>query len=262
MYEYFVWVVVLLALAYAVLIQVLRNKFVDMGRMNEIQKRMNDLNKEFKEAQKRKDERRMQELLKQQTDLMPEMGKQMWGQVKMMIPTLLIFFGFMALLAFIDPNTKDDIVIPMVKQADGSFRACYLLDNANYAAWSVTATAYKSGQPSAINSTEFFYNVDRSFGHVGVPKPMNDLPLELEKHEFRKGDEVCVTARPAAQADEVTASMSNGTSFYTDLPFAIPVLEVRRLNDANGLFIILAIIFGLVYAQLIKKKTPDAKVSA
>ena len=83
------------------LITTIANKYlVDQDALNERQKRMQDFNKELREAQKRGDGKRMAELQAQQADMMKDQTAMMSDQFKPMIvtfvPIILIFFWMRA----------------------------------------------------------------------------------------------------------------------------------------------------------------------
>ena len=83
------------------LITTIANKYlVDQDALNERQKRMQDFNKELRDAQKRGDGKRMAELQAQQAEMMKDQTAMMSDQFKPMIvtfvPIILIFFWMRA----------------------------------------------------------------------------------------------------------------------------------------------------------------------
>ncbi|MDD5760239.1 MAG: hypothetical protein PHI06_14295, partial [Desulfobulbaceae bacterium] len=83
------------------------------------------------------------------------------------------------------------------------------------------------------------------------------VSINVEPKIVPEGGTATITVS-AKGAKEAYVVMDNGTRFYMDLPIAIPILEIKRINEAYWWFIFVALIGGLaisfVLGQLKKMK--------
>ncbi|MDD5339854.1 MAG: EMC3/TMCO1 family protein [Candidatus ainarchaeum sp.] len=269
-FETFIALVAFLALAYAGASRYLQNRLVDKSEMEAIQAESKRLSAEMKTAQERKDEARVQELMKQQMEFLPKMNKVMMGQFKPMIFILGVFFALMWVIGQVDPTVQDDITLNMTDDGlgcdaaagDGTYSACYALANANYGKWVFTAHSVRGGADVGTNYTWFAYNAEVSDNFTEAPKG-EPIGIRTDKKSYSPGETVKLYATPSAKPDQVRAVLSNGTSFYVDLPMAIPLLNVQRIQQPYWWFIFVSFIASLVISGVIgqlgkKKKDADA----
>ncbi len=266
-FEIFTGLVAFLALAYAGASRYLQNKLVDRSEMEAIQAESRRLSAEMKKAQERKDDARVQELMKDQMDFLPKMNKVMMAQFKPMIFILGVFFGLMWMIGQVDPTVQDDITLNMsddglgcdAAAGDGTYSACYTLANANYGKWAFTAHSIRGGGEAGTNYTWFAYNAQVTDNFTEAPKG-EPISLHADKKSYSPGETVKLYATPSAKPDQVRAVLSNGTSFYVDLPMPIPVLNVQRIQQPYWWFILISFIASLAISAVtgqMKKKEAE-----
>ncbi|MFA5050004.1 MAG: EMC3/TMCO1 family protein [Candidatus Micrarchaeia archaeon] len=267
--EYFFLIVALLAISYSLLIRKLQYKFGNQKEMEELQKETKMVNEEYKQASKEKNQARMDSLMKKQQEIFPKMGKLMMGQFKVMGMILIIFLGLMWVVNYMDPFTKDDIKIILLDDGancdsianDNIYSACYLLNSKTTGSWAVTINAYENGNMFSQNSTYFIYN-----GKHNPPLYLEvkgePMEISLDKLNYLEGEEVKITAKPSKKADLIEATLNNGTWFYVDLPFSIPVLEIKRIHQPYWWFITITILIGLIITPIYRKIKGDMHAKA
>jgi len=70
----------------------------------------------------------------------------------------------------------------------------------------------------------------------------------LAKHGTLFGDEAVVWVNNAPQGAILEATFNSGTFFHVDLPFPLPLLNIRRIIGSNGVFIFFAFVSGIAYS--------------
>ncbi|MFA6530436.1 MAG: EMC3/TMCO1 family protein [Candidatus Micrarchaeia archaeon] len=252
--------VTIMAVIYAFMTREIQYRFGNRKESEEFQKKSKELNDQMKEASKRKDQKKVEELMKKQTELLPEMNKIMMGQFKMMIPVLILFFALTWVVNNFDQTTKDDVIVTLIDNGIGCdklakdyiFSACYLPESKNYGAWAVEVKAFgETNNSVGENSTYFIYGIGDEEpyfkGQKGEP-----VSVSLSKTKYTAGEEIAIYAK-SDKAVSMTAYLDNGTRFYVDLPFAIPILNVKRINEAYWWFIFVSILAGLAISFIMGK---------
>lgn len=265
-FEAFTALVAFLGVAYAGAARYIQNLLIDKSEMEAMQADSRRLNDEMKKAREAKDDRRMDELLKKQMELLPRMNKVMLGQFKPMIFILGIFFAVTWLMGQIDPTVQDDIVINMSDSGtgcdeaagDGTWSACYsLAGSANYGKWTFTAHSLRGGAEAGTNYTWFAYNGAARDNFTEAPKG-EPLAVGTDMREYAAGATVKLYAKPSSAVDGVKAVLSNGTQFYVDLPVSIPILNVQRIQQPYWWFILVSFVasiaISVITGQLGKRK--------
>ncbi len=243
------WIVTLCGILYAVASQFIRGKFVDMKRMKEIQKRLNELNKEYLDALKKKDNKRMDAIQLKQNEVMPEFNGMMMGQLKVMGVILIVFLAFMWALGAIDPNKEDDFEFQLYH---GSPDWCGNLSFGNGTAgpWLVDVKAFSGPNTVAENGSVILYGVDNA-EHKPYATTMGEkMDVDSDKNVYSLGESAKICVSAPTDADKVVATANSGTWFYVPLPFTIPVIEVKTLSGANIWFILVSILSGLLMGRL------------
>jgi Integral membrane protein EMC3/TMCO1-like len=274
-FETFSALVGALALAYAAIARFIQNRLVDRREMELIQKESKELSAAYDKASKAKDRKRMDEILQKQMEFLPKMNKAMLGQFKPMFIILAIFALFSAMVGALDPTIKDDIRLNLSDDGrgcdrvagDGTFSACYRLDaaSANPGKWTVVVNDFEGNTHLGKNETYFLLNPTAenldTYIEMGTGE---ELAVSTDKEIYSAGDTVSIFATPAnmtkgssflfiptapprkAAVSRVEATLSNGTYFRVDLPFAIPVLDIRRIYQPYTWFIMISLIANLV----------------
>ena len=117
-------IIFFLALIYVGISRFITRRFTDRKFMEEYKEKMKELNKEFAEASKRNDVKKMEEIHeRQKKELLPGMKKLMKEQVKMLVIIFILFTLALYSLNVIDPTNKDDIVKSVVGSGNITIKA-------------------------------------------------------------------------------------------------------------------------------------------
>ncbi len=272
-FEEFVALVALLAVVYAVVVKYVQGKLIDKAEMEGIQAESKRLSAEFDKAKKANNKKRMDEIMEEQMQFLPRMNSVMLKQFRPMIVILAIFFlAVYVVIPYIDPTVKDDIALKMADDGkgcdlvagDGNYTACYEMGNdTNFGKWTVLVKALdQSGNEVGQNSTLFLYGSNLSDNYSEAPKGAA-IGIALDKAYYPAGDTVRITAAAPANTASMVATLDNGTAFHVDLPFAIPIINVQRIQQPYWWFILISLITNLTLTagmgQYDKMKKSKAK---
>ncbi|HSB46529.1 MAG TPA: EMC3/TMCO1 family protein [Candidatus Bilamarchaeum sp.] len=249
-FEIFTALVAFLAVAYAGITKFVQNKLIDRSEMEGLQKESKRLSEEFDKAKKANDKKKMDRIMKEQMEFFPKMNKAMMGQFKPMAVILIVFFAFTWVVGQLDPAVKDDIAINMTDDGsgcdalagDGIFTACHTLESENEGRWVVSAKAYRGGSELGANSTAFAYVAGSPEGYLENPHGEQIL-LSTDKQVYSKGDEARIYAN--ATADRIEARLDSGTAFSVELPFTIPLINVKTIHQPYWWFISISLVTNL-----------------
>jgi len=258
-FESYIALVTVVSLIYVAIAKFLQDRMTDKKAMADMQAESKRLNKEFDEAKKRNDKTKMDKVMQEQMDFLPKMNKVMFSQFKPMFVILGLFLIITWAVMQLDPSTKDDIRINMsddgkgcdLKAGDGIFSACFLLPgNATLGKWQFTGIAYnKDGGEIGRNST--FFVVGPGPVHDNYTDAMKGelVSASTGKSEYNPGEIVKLYASDPNAAGAV-ADLDNGTVFYVDLPFTIPLVftNVQRIYQAYWWFIFISLIANIGFA--------------
>ena len=253
--DMFFWIVAICGLIYAVISQYIRSRLMDMDRMKVLQKEVNSLNKEYLDAMKKQDNKRMDSIKAKQDKVMPEFNGMMIGQFKVMGVIIIVFMSFMWMLNTIDPHLEDDTVIELVKEGDVWCGEIPL--SGQFGPWYVDVKAFEQDSQKAENGTIIYYGVEGSSFLPSGTISGEKMDVSLDKKTYSKKDTAVVCASAPAYTTRVVATANGGTWFHLKLPFEIPILNTRTLNGINIWFILVAIIGGIGIGRV--KKMIDKK---
>ncbi len=249
-----------LAVIYSGVARFIQLKLINKAEMDAVQAESKRLNEEYKAAEKAHDKAKSERLMKEQMELFPRMNKVLLSQFKPMIVILVVFFFVNWAITAYDPAKLDDVTLMahLNGSGNGTYTAYYMLNSTTYGKWVASATAYDAGADIADNSTYFLYNVDNTTDTFLLAPKGQPMAVSTDKQTYYPGDtlEVMVTPPPGATGVNVTLNM--GTSFYVDLPFTIPLVNVQRLHEPYWWFIFVALIGGMIisiaYSMMTQKK--------
>ena len=255
--ELFVELVGVLAVIYAGISKFLQHRLVDRSMVEGIQAESKKLNEEIKRAKEKGNQKEMEKVMKKQMEFLPKMNKVMIAQFKPMIFIIAVFFAFTWVVGQIDPNTQDDIRIPLLddgrgcdeRAEDGMYSAC--IEPENPGKWVANVYAYRNGVEVAFNATYFSYAAVTDDSYTEAPRGQ-ELVVSTDKRSYGAGE----TVKLYAQADDVSsveATLDNGTAFRVDLPLTIPLLNVQRIYQPYWWFILIALIVNLSLSLAMKK---------
>ena len=269
-------IVTLCALVYSFVTRKIQLKFVDNSKSKELQKKSRELNEQLKVASKRGDENKVNEIMKQQMGLIAEMNKVMFSSFKGTIPMLVILLSLMYILSVFDPTTVDDITIWPLDDGngcdklagDGIYSLCYNITNngnnlnGNSEEWLLTANIIDGkdilghDSSTAEQSKAFFVGPQGNVTYIKQPKgPAFDILGLKESYNLNERMEVFI--KPEKGKPKV--SLNNGTWFYVDLPIAIPLLNIKRINEIYWWFIFVVLMASLarwIYNTYIVRGAP------
>ncbi|NYZ60668.1 DUF106 domain-containing protein [Candidatus Micrarchaeota archaeon] len=261
--ENYFWIVTILALVYTVVIRIIQMKLINQDKTKELQKRMNDLNKDYLSAMKSNNKSRMDSIQKEQNELMPKFNKLMMGQLKVMGVVIVVFLAFMYPVNTLDPFMVDDQTFDLVSlsSAQGEWCGSFAVQCSSSGPWLVDVTAYSGTSEKGTNSTYIYCS--RETGILPSPVMKGTLfPITTDKKVYTQNENatVCITAPEGT--DRAVGKTDSGTWFMVPLPFTIPVLNANAINGANIWFIVVSIIFGLIFSFVwgkVQKKKPKGE---
>lgn len=276
----YIIIVALAAIIYAGTARFLQHKLVDRSRMENLQKESKRINEEYKKASERKDKEQMEEIMAKQMEMLKEMNQVMFQQFKPMIIIISIFLILMFVLNSFNPAITDDVTIDLYDDGegcdqtagDGIYSTCFDLDNnENYGKWTITAHALNQGKEVAKNESYFLYNVKSHADRHTEPATGDKIEVYTNKEIYYPTEKAIISVKPAEmtngfeilgvmlsppqelEVDQIKATISNGTYFYVELPFTIPLLNVKRIFQPQWWFILVSLISGLIMSFIINK---------
>lgn len=261
----FVIIVTIIAIIYSLVVRKLQYKFGNKKEMEAFQAESKRIQGEYNQATKEKNTGRSERLAEEQKQLLGRMGGLMFGQIKVMLIVIVVFLGVLWFVSYIDPHTKDDVKLSLLDNGvgcdkiaeDNIFSGCYELKNSNYGYWTATVSAYGSnGALIAQNGTRFIYKeaskVSGFYEKKGKP-----LGISLDSENYYPGQTVTITTKLNETPSKVQAVLDSGSFFYAELPFTIPIFNVKVINRTYWWFIFISIIMSLiivpVYTKIEKK---------
>ncbi len=274
-YSLFLLFVTILALVYSFLVRAIQMKTGNQKEMQALQAESKRLNDDYKKAADRKDQKNMDELMKQQMELFPKMNGLMMGQFKSFIPILLVFFAFTWVINNFDPTTKDDIFVQLNDNGtscdrmanDLIYSGCATLNGTTSGIWNVRADFVTEDKKQLENSSYFYY-IDNSSnyayhkekgagfidGVLGNVFPA--FSVTTDKTSYAQSEEVNLYVKSSVKGTAV-ASLDSGTLFAVKVPvIGIVIYEVYWW------FIIITFISGFVISWAMNKTTNKPKAGA
>jgi len=281
--EFFLAFLTACALVYSIASVLIQRTIGDYKRVKGIQDNMNKLNKDLSEAMKTKDAAKIESAQKKQLESMGDLNTLMMLQMKPLIVILIIFSGTIFLLNSLDPYTADDLKIPMLDNGnaancdkiagDGIYSACYSFNNSNFGAWAFAGSVNRYApafdmlgiqlmpgiRETGLNTTELYYQGGKKWDvkiHTSGEPVL--ITTDSASNTFVRGEKSGLYAKINSPVNEsrgefVLAKLDSGTSFFVDLPFTIPIINVQRVTDVYGWFLLCVFIFGMVVSLSIQK---------
>jgi hypothetical protein len=248
-YNTYFYLVTVAALIYTLAIRFIQKKVMNKALMDEVQantKRINELTKEVSKGDKRKSE----ELEKLNNDMMPKMNQLMMEQMKMMVVLLAVFFAFTIPINMLDPTHADDYSFNMTKSG-AAWSGTAPIHGAD-GFWYATATAYSQENSELGSTQEAFFVGSKSGQIVWIRASGAAMNVTSDSEVYAQGANATFYANVSgAEPARVTVLLNGGTRFFYDLPVEIPILNLKRIYEAQSWFIFIAFIFGLVSNPLV-----------
>lgn len=241
----YIYFIILAAILYSLTIRYLQNKIIDKNLTKEAQEKVKKLTELHKEISKN-NKQALEEFNRINDELFPLYNKILFQQLIFMFVILLVFFSFFFFVDFFDPTAKDDIKILLEKSGnEGIFLANFSIPrNANSGLWFITVKSYNKYEEIASNQTYFFVESE-SNDSIWLQSKGENLSIYLDKNKYKKEELVKIKVKTLPHVEKVEAYINNGTRLYLDLPFEIPIINVRRVYDAGAIFIFYSIIISI-----------------
>ncbi|MEK6981990.1 MAG: EMC3/TMCO1 family protein [Candidatus Micrarchaeota archaeon] len=269
-YTYYVVLVAIAAILYSLLLRFINDKFGNKQEMQKFQEESKRLSDEYSKASKANDKIKMDQVMKEQMETLPKMNGMMLNQFKLMIPILIVFFVFTWSINNFDPTLKNHFTVSLNDLAkdcdkianDGVFTGCTYLNSSNIdTTWAVIAKGYdSSGGEISENFTLFSYGQAPFDQNAYYKQQKGTLSISVDKKIYSPKDKITIQASGNGlyKADAI---LNNGESFYVDLPFTIPFLNVKRIHEPYWWFLFLTVIIGLLLSivQGLMTKKPVVK---
>ncbi len=263
---------VAIAAIYIAITNFTQNNIGGKGRMKVLQQEMKELQKKMTDAAKDKREGELNDAISQNWKLTSEI---MQIQLKMFAVLIVMLLSLAYIFPFFEPGTSDDVKLQLfddglashcdAKSGDGVFSNCYkLLSSAVKGAW--VADFYlrsESGDQLARFAAPLYYDGGKpediwlqsasqnSWLDGLTGKTAYALNVSSGKQNYTAGETISLSAfaTPSAPAGAKFESvLDSGTFFHVDLPFAIPLLNIRRIIGSYGLFIFSAFLLSISYS--------------
>jgi len=267
------WVfIALLAIVYVALTTTIQANIGGKNRLKTIQEEMKDVQLKLMAASKNKDTTESDVIMKRYWDLTGELMK---VQFQMLGVLLVVLFVFMAIFPHFEPGGEDDLRAQLFDDGlaahcdalsgDGVFSGCFAIPaGANTGAW--TADIYlrsPSNETLAKNGTAIYVEkgvpedvwiqpvVQSGFLDGLMGKTAYHINATSSAQNVTRGQAVALhaTVSPAAPNDAVLEGALNmGTFYYIDLPFTIPLINIRRIIGSYGVFLFAAFVISILYS--------------
>ncbi|MCX6772352.1 MAG: EMC3/TMCO1 family protein [Candidatus Micrarchaeota archaeon] len=268
--NYWIFILVIAAI-YVAISTFVQTNVGGKGRFKKIQEEMKDLQVKMMAAGKSKNDKELDELFKQNWKLTMEMMKlqfMMFGFLLVVLALLIWFFPM------VEAGLQDDIHVPLYDDGlsahcdteinDGIFSNCYAIPaDAEKGAWVVDAYLRSSTNESiARNATAIYVDGGvpqdiwlQAHSQGGIwdglmGKTPYTLNITTDKQNYALGETVSihafsVPAKP--EGSQLTAVIDAGTRFQADLPFALPLINIRRIIGSYGVFLFSAFLLSMAY---------------
>ncbi|MBI5223642.1 DUF106 domain-containing protein [Candidatus Micrarchaeota archaeon] len=274
MFEYYIYLVAVLAMGYAGIALFIQNKFVDRKKMNDVQQKSNALNAELKIAQKNNDKKKMDQIMEKQMELFPEMNNAMMGSMKVSMVVLVVFLLVAQVLTYLDPFIKDDQILLLKDDgvgcdkfaSDGVYSGCFTNISGNYTSAIISGKIIKKGflgfgeQPAGTNITQIYFDIPQQPDPDIERSNGGEIPtMILEKQTYTHNENIRIELKPknndTTDIIKAEAVFDNGSAFAVDLPVAIPINGEKRIHQPYWWFILISVICNLCGSMIMGRIT-------
>jgi len=267
------WVfVALLAIAYVALTTTIQTNIGGKNRLKTLQEEMKAVQLRLMEATKSKDAAESDAVMKQYWDLTGELMK---VQFQMLAVLLVVLFVFMAIFPHFEPGGADDLRAQLYDDGlashcdalagDGIFSNCFAVPaGANTGAWVADVYLYSaSNETLARNGTALYVEggspqdiwvqpiTQSGFIDGLLGKTAYHVNATADRQNVTRGQTVAlyatVSPKPANGA-RLEGALDMGTFYYVDLPFTIPLINIRRIIGSYGVFLFAAFVISILYS--------------
>ncbi|MFH2105743.1 MAG: EMC3/TMCO1 family protein [Candidatus Micrarchaeota archaeon] len=262
-FQIYFLVVTFAAILYSVIAKEIQFRLTNHKLAKDLQERSKKVSEELKEASKRNDQKKLDEAMKRQMALIGEMNKMMFQNLKAIVPVIAVFLCFTYVLGMFDPTVTDDFKLHPLDDGvgcdktagDNIYSICHIV-NGNAGEWLLIAKVYDGknlwGQDNIVGEkSQTFFLGEKGIATHSPPLKGANISLYGLKEVYSNGEQLSVFMEVQKGVPEII--INNGTWFYADLPFTIPLLNVKRISEVYWWFIFVAFVFGLISAPILKK---------
>ena len=266
--------VVFCAAIYVAISTFLQAKIGGKNSLRGLQAEMREIQVKMSDAAKKHNDKEVDRLMSENMALT---SKLMVIQMQFAVVILFVFFGFAMLFSFVEPGHQDDAKFALYDDGlashcdlvanDSIYSGCYTVpQNSSKGAQVIDVFLNSSTGDSLAHSGAAIYveggapsdiwvqNVSQAgLLDMALGKTAYHLNVSVNDSNVARGGTVAVRANsiPAApQGASFGASSNMGTFFYVDLPFTLPLLNIRRIIGSTGVLIFSAFVLSITYSLL------------
>ena len=266
------WMFLLLvASLYVAVTAFVQNNVGGKGRLQALQKEIQQLQKAMTEAAKNKKEKEMDAAIAQNWKLT---GELMSIQTQLFAVLIVLLFSLALAFPHIEPGAADDVRLQLFDDGlashcdaaamDGIYSNCYTIPTgAAKGAWVVDAYLYSasnetlSRNATAIyveggNASDIWLQASAQTGLIDgfLGKVPHYLGVSTDRGNYSEGDTAAIraTGSPALPEGRLEANVDSGTFFHVDVPFTLPLINIRRIIGSYGVFLFFAFLIGMAYS--------------
>jgi hypothetical protein len=267
------WIFILLcAVVYVALTMKIQGSVGGKNRLRTIQEEMKTVQLALIEAGKRKDSAESDNIMKKYWSLTGELMK---IQFQLLAVLLVVLFAFMAIFPHFEPGGEDDIRAQMFDDGasshcdavlgDGIYSGCFAIPaNARTGAWTADYYILSDGNETlARNASALFVEggaledvwLQSSSQNGIIDSAMGKKTYHINASQAQnvtRGQQVALFASPMPalpQGARLEGVLNAGTQYYIDLPFAIPLINIRRIIGSYGVFLFAAFVVSIAYSM-------------
>ena len=281
------WIfVIFCAAVYVAISTFLQGNLGGKNRLRGLQAEMRGIQVQMTDAAKKHNDKEVDRLMGENMKLTSQL---MVVQFQFAFAILLVFFAFSMIFTAVEPGHEDDMKFALFDDGlaahcdlaanDSIYSGCFAIpQNASRGAQVIDVSLKGAGGESLARSgAELFVeggvpsdvwvqNVSQSGILDSVMgKTAYKLNVSTNSTNAVRGGTVAVFASSSPQAPQgatFEASSNMGTFFYVDLPFTLPLLNIRRIIGSVGVLIFTAFVLSIsysllkaIYDSVFKKKT-------
>ena len=267
------WVfIALLAAIYVAITTTIQMNIGGKNRLKTIQEEMKTVQLQLMEVSKGSDSAASDAVMKKYWDLTGELMK---VQFQMLAVLLVILFVFMSIFPHFEPGGEDDLRVQLFDDGlsahcdaaaqDGVYSGCFAIPaSATKGAWVADAHLYSAGNETlAKNGTALFVEggvpgdiwiqpvMQSGFVDGLLGKTAYHINATTDVQNATRGTIVALraTVSPTPPNDaRLEGSLNMGTFYYVDLPFTIPLINIRRIIGSYGVFLFAAFVISILYS--------------
>lgn len=263
--------ILIVAVLYYIVSNFVQNNVGGKGRLAKLKQEMKETQLKLIEAGKQKDSSQSELIM---SEYWKQTGELMTLQFKMLGVLLVLLIGLMWIFPYFEPGMEDDIKAALYDDGleehcdyapnDGIYSNCFAIGKeAKAGAWTAHAILSKANNEIvAKNGTEIYVEggvpedvwvqtitrggiIDKIVGNKEY-----HLNVTAEPKRAMRGQTVALRAKPDAKLEpgmHIEAVLDSGTFYYLDLPFAIPLINIRRIIGSYGVFIFAVFLISIAY---------------